>query len=86
MPESHKRRKDVYTPPPTKSDKKEAVRIGNPRWLVPTMLGLFIVGLLWIVIWYVAPDLEPWAGLAGWNVAIGFAFITVGFILATRWR
>lgn len=85
MPESRKRDKNPYTPPPVKAG-KDPVRIGSPVWLVPLMLAMFIIGLLWIVVWYIAPANPVQGPLSGWNVAIGFAFITVGFMLSTRWR
>ena len=85
MPESRKRNKDVYTPPPTKADKKKPVKLDSPRWLPITMVALWIIGLAWIVAWYVAPNpvTDP---LGAWNIVIGFTFIGVGFFLATRWR
>ena len=92
MPESEKRKKDVYTPPPTK---REAVTFDSPRWLAPVMVACFIVGLAWIVAFYLAGPSIPFmnaitvalGGLGNLvNVAIGFAFLIAGFVLATRWR
>lgn len=87
MPESKGRKKDVYTPPPSKGERKVA-KIGSPSWLAPTMVALFIIGLTYIVVFYIAGsqipfmrDLSPLI-----NVGIGFAFIAGGFFLATRWR
>jgi hypothetical protein len=52
------------------------------------MLTMFIVGLLWIVVFYVTqgdtPLHRPFDAL--WNVLIGFGLIGIGFGLATRWR
>lgn len=87
MPESKGRKKDAYTPPPSKGERKVA-KIGSPPWLAPTMVALFIIGLAYIVVFYIAGsqiplmrDLSPLI-----NVGIGFAFIAGGFFLATRWR
>lgn len=87
MPLSRGRKKDVYTPPPEKSD-RTPVRIGSAPWVAPLMVTLFIIGLAYIVIYYIAGqdipimrDLNPLI-----NVIIGFAFITGGFIVSTRWR
>ena len=44
MPESKNRKKATYTPPPSASGPKV-----SPPWLVPVMLGLMILGLVWIV-------------------------------------
>lgn len=86
MPESSRRKKDAYTPPPEKRRGKTPVRIDGSRWLAPLMIAFFVIGLLWIVAWYIAPNNPLMGALAGWNVAIGFAFIGLGFILSTKWR
>ena len=88
MPESKgRKKKDAYTPPPSKGERKVA-RLGSPSWLAPTMVTLFVVGLAYIVIFYIAgnqiPIMRDLSALL--NVAIGFAFIGAGFFLATRWR
>jgi len=84
MPESKSRNtKPAYTPPPTKA----AAKIGNPSWLAPTMVTMFIVGLLWIVVYYLnGPNVPIMKDLSNWNILVGFGFIGVGFALATRWR
>jgi len=48
--------------------------------------GLFLVGLLWIVIFYISQTNYPIPGIHAWNMVVGFAFIGAGFSLATRWR
>ena len=88
MPLSKKRKnlQPAYTPPATKTP--EAVKIGNPSWLVPAMVTMFILGLLWIVVFYLAGnDISFMRDLGNLkNVGIGFGFIGIGFAIATRWR
>jgi len=88
VPESKGRKKDVFTPPPTSKGERKVARLGSPRWLAPTMVACFCIGLAYIVVYYIAgaqipvmSDLSPLI-----NVGIGFAFIGVGFFLSTRWR
>jgi len=51
------------------------------------MLGLFILGLLWIVVYYIAgADLPVMKDIGWFNVLIGFGLIFAGFGMATRWR
>jgi hypothetical protein len=50
------------------------------------MIGFFLVGLAWIVTFYVTETRYPVPGVGAWNMIFGFAFIGVGFSLATRWR
>jgi len=58
----------------------------SPTWLAPVMLGSFLIGLAWIVTFYISQTLYPIPDIGAWNMVIGFAFIGVGFSLATRWR
>jgi hypothetical protein len=82
VPKSRLRRKSPFTPPPDKAP----VRIGSPRWLVPTMIAFFLAGLLWLVTWYVTEQRYPVEALGSWNMGVGFGFVLVGFALATRWK
>ena len=87
MPESKGRKKPAYTPEQSKGERKIA-KMGSPRWLAPTMVACFVIGLAYIVVFYLAgssiPIMKDLSALI--NVAIGFAFIIVGFVLATRWQ
>jgi len=61
--------------------------VESPRWLAPTMVAAFLIGLFWIVAFYVIPTNNgPIRGIGAWNIVIGFGFIGFGFSLATRWR
>lgn len=73
---------------PVKVKVKKPQTAGNPRWLVPTMLTLFIVGVLWVVTFYLTSGGArlPIPPLGQWNIAVGFALILVGFGLSTRWK
>jgi len=83
VPRSPIRRRKVFTPPP---DRTSSVRVGSPRWLVPLMLACFLVGLLWVVVFYITQRAYPIEGIGNWNMAVGFGLIIVGFLLSTRWR
>ena len=85
MPESPVRKKKAFTPPPSK---KDPIKLGPSRWVGPAMVTMFLIGLVWIVAYYVAgPDIPVMKNInALWNILIGFGFIGAGFALATRWR
>lgn len=85
MPESKKRKKAVYTPPvPAGGVKKKGP---SPVWLAPLMLALFLIGIIWLVIFYLVGNDMPWVGQFGnSNLLIGFGFIIAGFGLSTQWR
>jgi hypothetical protein len=50
------------------------------------MVGLFILGLLWIVTFYVTQGAYPIPGISYGNLAIGFGLLMAGFVMTTRWR
>jgi len=60
--------------------------IERPSWLAPVMVANFLIGLFWIVVFYVSQTTYPIPGIGAWNMIIGFSFIGVGFSLATKWR
>ncbi len=84
MPESRVRRKKVFTPP---TSAPKPVKYGSASWWAPTMVAFFVLGLLWIVVYYIAGTTMPVMKSLGWvNVLIGFGLIGVGFGMSTRWR
>jgi hypothetical protein len=50
------------------------------------MVTAFLIGLFWIVVFYVSQTTYPIPGIGVWNMVIGFSFIGFGFTLATKWR
>ena len=51
MPKSRSRKKADYIPPPERTNKASAV---SGRWVAPTMIALLVIGLTWVVLYYVA--------------------------------
>lgn len=82
MPESRRRKKAFVVP----ADGKPGARPGNPAWWVPVMLGLMLLGLVWVVVTYIAQSALPVPGIGSWNLAIGFALILAGFAMTMRWQ
>jgi hypothetical protein len=83
VPKSRIRRRSAFTPPPQRSN---AVRIGSPRWLPPLMVICFVVGLLWVVVFYVTQTDYPIHSIGNANMLVGFGLIAIGFVLSTRWK
>jgi len=50
------------------------------------MLGSLVVGLIWIVVFYVSQQAWPIGALGAWNLVVGFVFLITGVVLSTRWR
>ena len=90
MPKSKVRKKSVYTPPegvlPSRAARVRAAE-PSPRWYAPVMVALMVVGLLWIVVYYVAGDRIGFMNsLSAWNFAIGFGAMVIGLVMSMRWR
>ncbi|GHG59512.1 hypothetical protein GCM10012320_33640 [Sinomonas cellulolyticus] len=58
----------------------------TPQWYKYLMFGLMVVGLLWIITFYVTQGLFPLPELGNWNILIGFAVAIAGFLMTLRWR
>ena len=73
---------------PTKraKDKPKTQRIGNPQWFVPVMLGLMLLGLIWVVTFYITQEQYPIESWGRWNLGAGFALMMAGFAMTTRWK
>jgi hypothetical protein len=83
VPKSRVRKRTVYTPPPKKSARRKA----SPVWVGPVIVALLVVGLGWIVVYYVTENGVPGlSALGNWNLVIGFGLVIGGLTLATRWR
>jgi hypothetical protein len=58
----------------------------NPVWFKPVMFGLMIIGLLWIITFYISEGQLPVQAWESWNILAGFGIAIVGFLMTTRWR
>jgi hypothetical protein len=84
VPESKGRSKPTYTPPRTASSKAQGP---NPRWFVPLMVGLMVLGLIWVVTYYISgANQYPIPAIGRWNLGVGFSLMLAGFLMTTRWR
>ncbi|MER6121216.1 cell division protein CrgA [Streptomyces sp. NPDC001795] len=84
MPKSRIRKKADYTPPPSKQAAN--IKLSSHGWVVPVMLAMFLIGLAWIVVFYVTDGSLPIHALRNWNIVVGFGFIAAGFGVSTQWK
>jgi hypothetical protein len=82
MPESRIRRKAAYTAPGGKTGPAKP----NGRMFVPIMVALLLIGLAWIVTYYITRGDYPVPDIGNWNLLIGFGILLFGFGMTTRWR
>lgn len=87
MPKSKVRKKAATAPVDRRTPvKPKSMGPSHPLY-VAVMLGLMLIGLLWLVVNYLAGDKIPFMlELGAWNFAVGFAFIIVGQLMTMRWR
>ena len=58
----------------------------NPVWFKPIMFGFMLIGLIWIIVFYVSNQELPVKYWGTWNILVGFGIMFVGFLMTTRWR
>lgn len=87
MPKSKVRKKPDYVGPARGTASAGAAVKPSPTWYAGVMIALFVIGLAYIVVYYMASDRIGFMNsLGGWNFAIGFAFLLGGLGMAVRWR
>ncbi len=63
--------------------------LGRGRGVVVGMLGSFLIGLAWIVVYYVTSQsgsIPIISELGNYNLLVGIGFMAVGFVYATKWE
>lgn len=66
--------------------------LGRGRGVVVGMLGCFLIGLVWICLFYIfltgndPKDIPIFNDLGQKNLFVGISFMAVGFTYATRWE
>ena len=58
----------------------------NPVWFKPIMFGFMLIGLIWIIVFYVSDQALPVPTWGSWNILVGFGIMFIGFLMTTRWR
>lgn len=63
--------------------------LGHGRGVVVGMLACFLIGLLWIVVYYITSQdasVPLIRELGNYNLLVGISFMAVGFVFATHWE
>lgn len=87
MPESRKRKKHgrVVEEDTSISSWTDGIPL-SPSWWAPTFVTFLLLGLVWLVIYYMSGGLYPIPKVGNWNLAVGLGLMMVGFIMTLRWR
>lgn len=58
----------------------------TPLWYRVIMFSLMIIGILWIMVFYITSSAYPVPGIGSWNIVIGIGLMMVGLLMTTRWH
>ena len=58
----------------------------NPVWFKPVMVSFMLLGLVWILVFYLSGMAFPIPDIGAWNLVIGFGIAFIGFLMTTQWR
>ena len=88
MPKSQVRKKKVYTPPTDIRPAASAASKGKPSpiWIPISAVTLIVLGIAWLVVYYLSEQqwpVEPWGY---WNLAVGFGAMVASLAILARWR
>jgi hypothetical protein len=90
MPKSRVRKKNDYSPAGGGVSRTPVkIKAAGPSspWYVGVMLGFMLIGLAWLVVYYLAAESLPWMNALGaWNFLIGFGLMIIGLIMTMRWH
>ena len=57
------------------------------RWVPPTFITVGLLGVAWLILYYVAgPQVPLMSDLGNWNILIGMGGMAAAFGIATLWR
>jgi Cell division protein CrgA len=74
--------KDARPPKP-----KKVKAPSSRRWVPPTFIAVGLLGVAWLIVYYVAgPNIPYMSDLGNWNILIGMGGMAAAFIIATLWK
>ncbi|GAA1619711.1 cell division protein CrgA [Kribbella alba] len=86
MPESSSRNKKKSSDKVKVEKTPKKPRTTSRVWVAPLMLACWLLGLAWLVVFYVAgTNIPVMNDLGNWNLLIGMGLIAVGFVVSTQW-
>ena len=71
---------------PERPEPAPGEHLPNPVWFKPVMFGFMLIGLVWIIVFYLSQSQYPIPALGTWNILVGFGIMFIGFLMTTRWR
>lgn len=69
------------------SKPKKVKAPSSRRWVPPTFITVGLLGVVWLIVFYVAgPSVPLMRDLGNWNILIGMGGMAAAFGLATLWK
>ena len=79
-------RPDHTTADSSPSGRRQAVH-PTPLWYKIIMFGLMLLGLAWVVVFYISGSaMLPVPAIGNWNILVGFGLIMIGFMMTVGWH
>ncbi len=79
-------RTNSRTKPARSASSHSGAEAPNAVWFKPVMFGFMLIGLAWIIVFYVSQSQLPIPALGSMNILVGFGIAFIGFLMTTRWR
>ncbi len=66
---------------------RRTIMPGQRAWVPPLFITVGLVGVAWLVVYYIAGTMVPLMNsLGNWNILIAMGLIAAAFSLATLWK
>jgi hypothetical protein len=66
---------------------RRTIMPGQRAWVPPLFITVGLVGVAWLVVYYIAGSKVPYMqNLGNWNILIAMGMIAAAFSLATLWK
>ena len=67
-------------------ESSQTLKSPTPLWYKVIMFSLLVVGILWIIVYYITSGLYPVPSIGGGNIGVGVGALMVSMLMMTRWR
>ena len=71
-----------------REDRQRRVALpGERAWVPPLFIAVGLLGVAWLVVFYIAGYLIPFmAAIGQWNILIGMGLLAAAFAISTLWK
>jgi hypothetical protein len=87
VPKSRVRQKKVYTPPTDVAPRVTKIKAKpSSVWVPATAVAMIVIGIGWLVVFYLSQGVYPVQTWGYWNLAVGFGAMVAALGVLARWR